>query len=303
MSNNREWVEIFGRMRYIRYIVCNKLGGQTEMEHKEQDKRQGKKDNILRLEHVPIGSVRTSPYQPRRFFSQEAIKELAGSIASLGLLQPITVREVAQGYELIAGERRLRACKLLGWNTIPAVIENKVNRDCALLTMIENLQRENLHFFEEAEGYLNLIRVHNVTQEELARRLSKNQSTIANKLRLLRLSKNVKLAVLKYGLTERHARSILRLHDEDTQLRLIEKIRTEGLSVKQTEEMVEKELEKLYGEEKEQKATFKINYRLYYNSVKKLVSRFRGLGEEVKSTYEDKGDSVDIVISFKKKER
>ena len=218
-------------------------------------------------------------------------------------MQPITVREVAQGYELIAGERRLRACKLLGWNTIPAVIENKVNRDCALLTMIENLQRENLHFFEEAEGYLNLIRVHNFTQEELARRLSKNQSTIANKLRLLRLSKNVKLAVLKYGLTERHARSILRLHDEETQLRLIERIKTEGMSVKQTEEMVEKELERLYGEEKEQKTTFKINYRLYYNSVKKLVSRFRGLGEEVKSTYEDKGDSVDIVISFKKKER
>lgn len=273
------------------------------MERKEQDKRQDRKDKILRLEHVPIGSVRTSPYQPRRFFSQDAIKELAGSIASLGLLQPITVREVAQGYELIAGERRLRACKLLGWNTIPAVIENKVNRDCALLTMIENLQRENLHFFEEAEGYLNLIRVHNFTQEELARRLSKNQSTIANKLRLLRLSKNVKLAVLKYGLTERHARSILRLHDEETQLRLIERIKTEGMSVKQTEEMVERELEKLYGEEKEQKTTFKINYRLYYNSVKKLVSRFRGLGEEVKSTYEDKGDSVDIVISFKKKER
>ena len=273
------------------------------MERKEQDKRQDRKDKILRLEHVPIGSVRTSPYQPRRFFSQDAIKELAGSIASLGLLQPITVREVAQGYELIAGERRLRACKLLGWNTIPAVIENKVNRDCALLTMIENLQRENLHFFEEAEGYLNLIRVHNFTQEELARRLSKNQSTIANKLRLLRLSKNVKLAVLKYGLTERHARSILRLHDEETQLRLIERIKTEGMSVKQTEEMVERELERLYGEEKEQKTTFKINYRLYYNSVKKLVSRFRGLGEEVKSTYEDNGDSVDIVISFKKKER
>ena len=256
---------------------------------------------IMRLEHVPIDSVRTSPYQPRRFFPQEAIKELAGSIASLGLLQPITVRAAGMGYELIAGERRLRACKLLGWQTIPVVIEDNGNRDAALLTMIENLQRENLHFFEEAEGYLNLIREHGFTQEELARRLSKNQSTIANKLRLLKLPKNVKTAVLKYGLTERHARSILRLHDERAQRKLIERVKNEGLSVKQTEDMVERELNKLYGEEKEQHATFKINYRLYYNSVKKLISRFRTLGEDVSSSYEDAGDKVNIVISFNKK--
>ena len=257
----------------------------------------------MRLERIPIERVRTSPYQPRRFFSQEAIRELSGSISSLGLLQPITVREVVGGYELIAGERRLRACRLLGWTSIPAVIERKGNRDSALLSMIENLQRENLHFFEEAEGYLNLIREHGFTQEELARRLAKNQSTIANKLRLLKLPKDVKAAVLKGGLTERHARSILRLHDERAQLKLIERIREEGMSVKQTEDMVERELNRLYGEEKEQKVSLKINYRLYYNSVKKLVSRFRSLGEDVSSSYEDEGDRVKIVISFNKRIR
>ncbi len=258
-------------------------------------------DYSMSLKNIAIIKIRTSPYQPRKFFSEEAIKELAGSIASVGLLQPITVREVGEYYELIAGERRLRACRLLGWSTVPAIIENRVNKDSAMLSMIENLQRENLHFFEEAEGYLNLIREHGLTQEELARRLSKNQSTIANKLRLLKLPKTVKTAVLRFGLTERHARSILRLHDEKAQLKLIKKVHEEGLSVKATEDLVEKELHNLYGEEKDRKLKFKINYRLYYNTVKKLVYRFQALGEDASAKYEDHEDRVDITITFNKK--
>ena len=255
----------------------------------------------MALREIAIVKVRTNPYQPRKFFSDDAIRELSGSIASVGLLQPITVREIGDQYELIAGERRLRACKLLGWVTIPAIIENRVNRDSAMLSMIENLQRENLHFFEEAEGYLNLIREHGFTQEELAKRLSKNQSTIANKLRLLKLPKAVKTAILKYGLTERHARSVLRLHNETAQLKMIKRKADEGLSVKATEELVEKELSKLYGEEKDQKIKFKINYRLYFNSVRKLVSRFKSMGEDASCSYDEKDDVVQIVINFNKK--
>lgn len=262
------------------------------------------KDNSkysMALKNITIAKIKTSPYQPRKLFLDDTIKELAGSIAEVGLLQPITVRENNDYYELIAGERRLRACKMLGWASIPAIIENRANKDSAILSMIENLQRENLHFFEEAEGYLNLIREHGFTQEELAKKLSKNQSTIANKLRLLKLPKKVKAAILKFGLSERHSRSVLRLHDEEAQLRMIKKIHDDCLSVKATEELVEKELAKLYGEEKEQKLKFKINYRLYYNTVRKLVYRFQALGEEVSSKYDDKGDTVDIVITFNKK--
>ncbi len=255
----------------------------------------------MSLKEIAISKIRTNPYQPRKFFSEDAIRELAGSIAAVGLLQPITVRQIGELYELIAGERRMRACKLLGWTTVPAIIENRVNKDSAMLSMIENLQRENLHFFEEAEGYLNLIREHGLTQEELAKKLSKNQSTIANKLRLLRLPKAVKAAVLKYGLTERHARSILRLHNESAQLKMIKRVNDEGLSVKATEELVEKELSKLYGEEKEQKLKFKINYRLYFNSVRKLVSRFKALGEDASCNYEEEDDTVKITISFNKR--
>ena len=257
--------------------------------------------NDIALKHIPITKIVTNPYQPRKIFKEEAIRELAGSIANLGLLQPITVRELENGYELIAGERRLRACKMLGYTTIPAIIDNIANKDSAMLSLIENLQRENLHFFEEAEAYLSLLREHGLTQEELARKISKKQSTIANKLRLLKLPKAVKTAVLRYSLTERHARSILRLHNEETQLNVIKKIHEEGLSVKNTEKLVERELTKLYGEEQENNSRFRINYRLYYNTVRKLVSRFRGMGEEVSCNYDDTGQMVNITISFNKK--
>jgi len=141
------------------------------------------------LEMIPIFAIRPNPYQPRKYFSDEAIADLADSIRQIGLLQPINVRRAGEGgYELIAGERRLRACKLAGLTEIKAIIlDSAYDRDIAMIAMIENLQRENLHFFEEAEGYQSLIREHGFTQEELATRLAKNQSTVANKLRILKL--------------------------------------------------------------------------------------------------------------------
>lgn len=156
------------------------------------------------MELIPIHAVRPNPYQPRKYFSDEAISDLADSIRQVGLLQPINVRRVAAGYELIAGERRLRACKMAGLTEIKAIIlDGAYDRDIAMIAMIENLQRENLHFFEEAEGYQSLIREHGFTQEELATRLCKNQSTVANKLRILKLPRQVKDRIIKGGLTER----------------------------------------------------------------------------------------------------
>lgn len=250
------------------------------------------------LENIPIDAVRPNPYQPRRVFSEDALMELAGSIKQMGLLQPITVRRIgAAEYELIAGERRLRASKLAGMERIKAIVlEDAIDRDMATFALIENLQRENLHFFEEAEGYQALIREHGFTQDELARRISKNQSTIANKLRILRLSRAVKERIAASELTERHARSLLRLHDEGAQLRLLDTVIEKALSVKATEELVQQELRRMYGEEEDRAKVIHLRAddRIYVNTVKKALAKIEEMGVRTDLEYEDKGDCLEI---------
>ncbi len=269
-------------------------------------KNEADKPTNATLELIPISLIRPNPYQPRKYFSDEAILELSNSIKQVGLLQPINVRRVGQDrYELVAGERRLRACKLAGFTHIKAlVLSAAFDQDIAMIAMIENLQRENLHFFEEAEGYQNLIREHGLTQEDLARRLSKNQSTIANKLRILRLPRQVKDKISAYGLTERHARALLRLHNETSQLKLIEKIAKESLSVKATEELVEAELRRLSGElppeRKDNLIHLKCDYKIYLNTVKKCVSKIAALGVNTSFDYVDKGDFYEVMVKIMK---
>jgi ParB family chromosome partitioning protein len=159
------------------------------------------------LEVIPVDYIRPNPYQPRRVFSEESLNELAQSIKRYGLLQPIAVRKLSQNYyEIIAGERRWRAVCRAGFTHIKAVVQSAIDEDSAMIALIENLQRENLHFFEEAEGYMSLMKEHGLTQEELARRLGKNQSTVANKMRILKLPAAVKDQISQYKLSERHAR-------------------------------------------------------------------------------------------------
>lgn len=263
------------------------------------------KNHAVTLETIPINKLRPNPYQPRKYFSDEAIAELAASIKEIGLLQPINVRKVGQDqYELIAGERRMRACRMAGFTHIKALVQtNAIDQDSATLAMIENLQRENLHFFEEAEGYQALIREHGFTQEELARRLSKNQSTIANKLRILRLAPTVKEKLLEHGLTERHARALLRLHNEAAQLRLIDFIAEEGLSVKSTEELVEKELDRIYGEVKDEPQNIikmRCNYNIYINTIKKTVKKINQMGGAVTYDVAEKEDCIEVMLRVKK---
>ena len=254
---------------------------------------------------IPIHKIHPNPYQPRKHFSDTGIMELAESIRQVGLLQPINVRQFGQeSYELIAGERRLRACKIAGYTQIKAIVTSSlVDKDSAMLAMIENLQRENLHFFEEAEGYQNLIREHGFTQDDLARYLSKNQSTVANKLRILKLSRQVKEKIIGGNLSERHARALLRLHNEQAQLRLIEKISENELSVKSTEDLVEAELRRLYGEVKKESTNtlrIKCNYNIYLNTLKKSVSKISALGVDTSFEYIDKGDFLEVFVKIKK---
>lgn len=252
---------------------------------------------------IPISKIKTNPYQPRKFFSENAIKELARSIREVGLLQPITLRSTASGYELVAGERRLRACKMLGMKEISAiVVPNMRECEAALLAMIENLQREDLHFLEEAEGYQSLMRQHGLTQEELGRRLSKSQSCIANKVRLLRLPRSIKEKIISYQLTERHARALMRLPDESLQNKIEDRAGREGLSVMATENLVEQELARIYVSEDDtqRKVRCHLGHTIYLNSIRHTIEKIRGCGAEIDVVREDKPDKVVLTIEIPK---
>ncbi|WP_312045362.1 ParB/RepB/Spo0J family partition protein, partial [Anaerotignum sp.] len=168
---------------------------------------------------LPIEKIRPNPYQPRKYFNLGALEELAESITAYGILQPITVRKMSGSfYELVAGERRLRAAEMAGLKTVPALFIQVTDSDSAVLAFIENIQRQNLSFLEEAEGYRNMMEDYGLTQEELATKLSKSQSAIANKLRVLKLEDSVKKELLEHQFTARHARALLRLPDEESRL-------------------------------------------------------------------------------------
>ena len=255
------------------------------------------------VSRIPISKIKTNPYQPRKFFSENAIKELARSIREVGLLQPITLRSTASGYELVAGERRLRACKMLGMKEISAiVVPNMRECEAALLAMIENLQREDLHFLEEAEGYQSLMRQHGLTQEELGRRLSKSQSCIANKVRLLRLPRSIKEKIISYQLTERHARALMRLPDESLQNKIADRAGREGLSVMATENLVEQELARIYVSEDDtqRKVRCHLGHTIYLNSIRHTIEKIRGCGAEIDVVREDKPDKVVLTIEIPK---
>lgn len=256
---------------------------------------------------IPIDAIRPNPYQPRRVFTQDALEELCASIKQYGLLQPISVRKLgSDSFELIAGERRLRACRMAGMKFIDAIIFSTYEQDSAVIAMMENLQRENLHYMEEAEGYQNLIRDHGLSQDELARRLGKNQSTIANKMRILKLPMAVKRMLLQYSLTERHARALLRLHDEEMQMHVIQIIVQQNLNVKATEDLVERTISRMYGiekEEEEQSRTrpskisgFVRDTRLFVNSLRTVVQQMADAGLNPKLESRDKEEGMEIKI-------
>jgi len=194
---------------------------------------------INKVLNLNVNQILPNPNQPRVNFAEQDILELAGSIKEFGLLQPITVRKVNAGFELIAGERRLRACRMLGIEHIPSIIMDFDNAKSSIFALIENLQRKDLNYLEEAEGYYNLITNFGLTQEEIAKKIGKSQSFIANRLRILKLSDNVKKNLIASNLTERHARALLKLDSDELRLDAIAGICARGLNVKQTEDYID----------------------------------------------------------------
>ncbi|NMA37312.1 MAG: ParB/RepB/Spo0J family partition protein [Papillibacter sp.] len=190
--------------------------------------------------NIPVTDISPNPNQPRKQFDKETLNELADSILRYGVLQPITVRKSHTGYELVAGERRLRAAKLAGLTTIPCISLDVDAVDSGLIALVENLQRRDLDFIEEAEGLATLIKAYGLSQEEAARRVSKSQSAVANKLRLLKLSPEILYILRENKLTERHARALLRVEKEEDRLNVLKYIIENGLNVAKSEEYIER---------------------------------------------------------------
>jgi len=192
-----------------------------------------------RVVFLPARSIRPNPAQPRKVFRPEALDELADSIRQHGILQPLSVRRSGLGYELIAGERRLRAAELAGVTDIPCIVMSMDDRESGLAAMVENLQRQDLDFIEEAMGIRQLMHSHAMSQEQAARLLGKSQSAVANKLRILKHSDGVLTALREAGLTERHARALLKLRSEEEKLSAIAEIGRQAMSVARAESYIE----------------------------------------------------------------
>ncbi|CAH1224446.1 Nucleoid occlusion protein [Paenibacillus plantiphilus] len=258
------------------------------------------KSNQDEVKQIPVGEIDTSPYQPRTVFDDDRIEELSQTIKTHGVIQPIVVRVRNNRYEIIAGERRFRAVTKLGLDAIPAIIREFNDSQAASIALIENLQREGLTAIEEAVAYQKLIDLHQLTQESLAQRLGKSQSTIANKIRLLNLSDPVKASLMERKITERHARALLSLDSDELQQKVLEDIISKELNVKQTEARVAffKEATKA---KKSKRISFTKDVRLALNTIRQSIDMVTGSGLQIKTNEKDCEDHYEIVIHIPKR--
>lgn len=253
---------------------------------------------------IPVHLIQPNPSQPRRVFDEDMLKELAESIRLYGILQPISIRKIMPNvYELVAGERRLRAAKLIEMETIPSLIVNVTEKDSAVLALIENLQRENLNYMEEAKGYEHLIDDYELKQQELAKQLGKGQSTIANKLRLLTLSARVQESLLTNELSERHARALLKMPSEEMQLAAMDVVVKHQLNVKDTEKLIQRMINEEANPKTPEgdKPTIKRylkDIRIFTNTIKQAVDMVQssGLAVDYKIKQTDENYVINITI-------
>ncbi|HLS22731.1 MAG TPA: nucleoid occlusion protein [Pseudogracilibacillus sp.] len=258
-------------------------------------------EDVIQLE---INKIVPNKYQPRVKFDEEKITELAQTLKTHGMIQPIVVRKKNDDeFELIAGERRFRAAQQLEWETIPTIVRDLTDTETASIALIENIQRENLSVIEEANAYVQLLEMHSLTQEALAQRLGKSQSTIANRIRLLSLPSEVQEAIIDKQISERHARALLKLPDEASQLQFLSIIVEQELTVRQTDELVKKHLEG--GKEKKKKRKPKTQFiskdiRIATNTIRRSLDLIEKTGIDFETKEEDLGDYYQITIKVKK---
>ncbi len=255
------------------------------------------------ISEIPIIKIRPNKAQPRKHFNEDELSALSRSIAENGILQPLTVRKVSTTeYELVAGERRLRAAILAGFKRVPCIVVKCSDKESAVYALLENLQRADLGMFEEARGISRLIRRYGLTQEQAAAKLGKTQSTIANKLRLLKLSYEEQEWIENAGLTERHARSLLRIDNEEKRREALSKIISENLNVARTEELVGIYTQNIPKPEKQRgksKAVIK-DLRIFLNSINKAIDTMRLSGIDAQSIKTDTENFIEYTIRIPK---
>lgn len=250
-----------------------------------------------KIQKIKLCDIERNPSQPRRIFDAASISTLADSIAQNGLLQPLSVRRQGKSYELIAGERRLRALTLLGETYAPCIVIEANERESAVLAIIENIQRRDLNIFEEALAIETLIRQLSLTQGQVAEKLSLSQSAVANKLRVLRLTQSEREKIIKNSLTERHARALLKIEDAQKRERVLNHICANRLNVTQSE----KYIENLLSDNKKGKTTFVFrDLRIFISTINKAIETMRKSGVRASATKDESDSFIEYTIRIPK---
>ena len=253
-----------------------------------------------RVLFLPVDAILPNPDQPRRTFDPSALEELANSIQAMGMLQPLTVRRRDGQWELVAGERRLRAARLAGLETVPCLSIQTDGQSSSLLALVENLQRQDLTVWEEAAALRQLIDRHHLSQEEAAQRVGKSQSAVANKLRLLKLPEDVIATLRSHRLTERHARSLLRLGSPEAQRAALEEILKRGLNVAQTEAYIDRLLQSGTAPRKAAPVYRIRDVRLFLNTVKRSLAVMQSAGVNARCGKEETDREITLTIHIPK---
>ena len=250
---------------------------------------------------IPIKEIIANPEQPRKVFREEELEELAVSIGQLGVLQPLLVKRREEGgYFLIAGERRLRAAAKAGLTKVPVLVKEAGEKEVAVMALVENVQRSDLNYIEEALAYRSLMEDFGLTQSEIARKVGKKQSTVSNKIRLLMLPEKLQLLLAEHNLTERHARALLRLHDDHGREQVLKKVIANHLNVSQTEKLVDSLVEQAEKERIKRERVRLIDYKVYVNTVKKAFALVQAEDRRAQYFQKDLGDQLEVRILIPK---
>lgn len=254
-----------------------------------------------KISEVLVEQIHANRQQPRKHFEEEQLAELRDSICQFGILQPLILRREDDGtYMILAGERRFRAAVMAGLSRVPALVREASEEEAGMIALVENIQRENLGYIEEAKAYQALMEAYQIPQQELARRLGKNQSTISNKIRILNLPEDIQRLLVEHRLTERHARALLKLDDDDMRRQVIEKVIRHQFNVRQTEKLVEECLMRREKMEREKNKVMRISCKLYINTLKKAFNEMNLLSKGATFRQEDTGESYVVKITIPK---
>lgn len=259
------------------------------------DRFAGSDERVIK---VPIDEIQPSRYQPRLNFDEEALQELSDSIKENGLIQPITVRRMDDHYEIIAGERRYRACRMAGYTEISCYVLSPTEDEAAQMALVENVQRQDLSAIEEAKSYLQIMRQGHLTQEQVAEKIGKSQSAVANKIRLLNLPDEVQKEVIAGNITERHARALLSLPDSKKQKKACKTIEEKGLNVRETELLVEKMNMPPKTHKRQKTKGFSHNVKIGVNTINQSLKMIEKLGIKVTAETEETPTEVRMIVRF-----